>query len=125
LTGLETPSKGAIYLKNQEILPSSLHTLRQEMGMIFQHFQLFSSRNVFNNIAYGLEIRGISLDKREARVEELIHLVGLDHKKFHFPRLLNSAIPKKILSLLVFIPTKTRGNNKLKPAMLVLTVDTI
>jgi len=96
LTGLETPSKGAIYLKNQEILPSSLHTLRQEMGMIFQHFQLFSSRNVFNNIAYPLEIRGFSLDKREARVEELIHLVGLDHKKFHFPSQLSGGEKQRV-----------------------------
>ncbi len=96
LTGLETPSAGAIYLNGKEVLASHFYQLRQEMGMVFQHFQLFSSRNAFDNIAYPLEIRGIPLEQRQKRVEELVHLVGLDAKKFHFPSQLSGGEKQRV-----------------------------
>ena len=55
------------------------------MGMVFQHFQLFSSRTVASNIAYPLEIDGVSAQERRHRVEELLSLIALDCKRDHYP----------------------------------------
>ncbi len=59
LTGLEIPTAGSIFIGGELIAAADFPLLRQQMGMVFQHFQLFSSRNAAKNIAYPLEIRGI------------------------------------------------------------------
>ena len=63
LTGLEKPSYGSILFDGQ----TDTHALRQQLGMVFQHFQLFSSRTAAQNIAYPLEIRGLSQAEQQER----------------------------------------------------------
>ena len=53
--------------------------------MIFQHFNLLWSRTVKENIAFPLEIAGVSKDEREKRVQELIDLVGLSGRESAYP----------------------------------------
>src|SRR5690625_4775731 len=80
LNGLEIPTSGTIYVADQEISNiqgTPLRKARQEIGMIFQHFNLLWSRTVNENIAFPLEIAGVNKAKRKKRVEELIQLVGL------------------------------------------------
>ncbi|MDR1362804.1 MAG: ATP-binding cassette domain-containing protein [Spirochaetaceae bacterium] len=80
---LEPPGSGELYygaervdtLKGKELLLK-----RRQMGMIFQNFNLFSSRNVSGNIAYPLEIAGLSKKEIRARVEELLYLVQITDK---------------------------------------------
>src|SRR5438128_24033 len=74
LTGLEIPTDGSISLDGKEFPYGNrkeLELLRKQMGMVFQHFQLFSSRTVGLNVAYPLEISGVSFAERQKRVEEL------------------------------------------------------
>lgn len=99
LTGLEIPSQGTISIDNREFPykdPSALAQLRKQLGMVFQHFQLFSSRTVEENIAYPLEIAGASKQERQQRVEELLPLVGLTSKKHHYPSQLSGGEKQRV-----------------------------
>ncbi|WP_133152482.1 ATP-binding cassette domain-containing protein, partial [Vibrio sp. 10N.261.52.A1] len=58
---------------------------RRNIGMIFQHFNLLSSRTVFNNVALPLELAGKDKAVIEAKVSELLELVGLADKRDTYP----------------------------------------
>ena len=53
--------------------------------MIFQHFNLLSSRTVFENVAFTLELSNTPKDEIKKRVTELLSLVGLDDKLNEYP----------------------------------------
>jgi D-methionine transport system ATP-binding protein len=55
---------------------------RRKMGMIFQNFHLFSSRNVEKNVAYPLEIVKMNKNEIKSRITELLDLVGIPEKRF-------------------------------------------
>ena len=77
---LEYPDSGEIYYDDKRVdnLPKDeLISQRRRIGMIFQNFNLFSSRNAAENIAYPLEISGVPKDRIQTRVQELLDLVGL------------------------------------------------
>ncbi len=78
---LERPDGGEIYYDDARVdnLPKDqLIQQRRRLGMIFQNFNLFSSRNAGENIAYPMEICGMDKDVIKARVEELLALVDLE-----------------------------------------------
>lgn len=80
---LERPTSGSIRVNGVEMTtldPAALRNARQRIGMIFQHFNLLSSRSVAGNVAFPLEIGGIGKARLRARVEELLALVGLSDK---------------------------------------------
>lgn len=81
---LESPDSGKIIIKNEDILEKSqreLNLIRKDIGMIFQHFNLLSSRDVYGNIAFPLELVKVAKDEIEVRVDEILKLVGLSDKK--------------------------------------------
>ncbi len=81
---LEKPDKGEVYYDNDRVDNLSKEELiqrRRRIGMIFQNFNLFSSRTAGQNIAYPMEICGYSKDKIKARVRELLELVSLGDKE--------------------------------------------
>lgn len=78
---LETPDEGAVYFDQDRVDNLSKKDLilrRREIGMIFQNFNLFSSRNAAKNIAYPMEICGMPKAQIKERVEEMLKLVGLE-----------------------------------------------
>lgn len=78
---LERPDSGAVYYDDKRVDDLKKYDLieqRRHAGMIFQNFNLFSSRSAGQNIAYPLEICKTPKDKIKARVEELLALVGLE-----------------------------------------------
>ena len=78
---LERPDSGAVYYDGKRVDDLKKYALieqRRRAGMIFQNFNLFSSRTAGQNIAYPLEICKTPKDKIKARVEELLALVGLE-----------------------------------------------
>lgn len=88
MAGLIKPTSGKILFQNQDISSLSKEGLRcfyLKIGMIFQHFNLLSSRTVAGNIAYPLEIAGVPKQEQEKRIHELLDLVGLLHKKKAYP----------------------------------------
>ena len=77
---LEKPDFGEVYYDDRRVDNLGKEDLiqqRRRIGMIFQNFNLFSSRSAAKNIAYPLEIAGVSKDRIEKRVSELLDLVEL------------------------------------------------
>ena len=96
---LERPDRGAVRVGGRDLtaLPAaSLRRARHEIGMIFQHFNLLSTRNVFDNVALPLELRGESRASIRARVEPLLDLVGLTDKSARFPAELSGGQKQRV-----------------------------
>ncbi|RDU72539.1 methionine ABC transporter ATP-binding protein [Helicobacter aurati] len=96
---LESPSTGSVYIEGINITSlkeRDLQKIRQKIGMIFQHFNLLSSRNVFNNVAFALEIAGWKKQNITVRVKELLELVGLSDKANVYPEQLSGGQKQRV-----------------------------
>ncbi|PBB06266.1 methionine ABC transporter ATP-binding protein [Salimicrobium humidisoli] len=99
LNRLEDPSGGTINIDDREISSLSkgdLRLARQDMGMIFQHFNLLWSRTVEDNIAFPLEIAGVPKEERKHRVDELVELVGLGGRGASYPSQLSGGQKQRV-----------------------------
>lgn len=99
LNRLEDPTSGEVYIDDQDIASmskSQLRTERLNIGMIFQHFNLLWSRTVHDNIAFPLEIAGVSRAERNKRVNELIDLVGLSGRGNSYPSQLSGGQKQRV-----------------------------
>ncbi len=82
ICGLETVSRGKIMLDGQDI--TYIHPSKRNLAMVFQNYALFPHLSVFDNIAFGLQLHGVSKPEIRQRVEraaELLHLEGLLDRK--------------------------------------------
>ncbi|MBQ6566460.1 MAG: methionine ABC transporter ATP-binding protein [Treponema sp.] len=80
---LEAPDAGAVYYDDKRVDnldKAALIQQRRKIGMIFQNFNLFSSRTAGKNVAYPLEICGMGKAETEERVREMLTLVGLQDR---------------------------------------------
>lgn len=96
---LEEPTSGSIIIEGLDITTlskSDLKETRKEIGMIFQHFNLLSSRNVYENIAFPMEIAKKSKSEIDTRVKELINLVGLNSKESSYPSQLSGGQKQRV-----------------------------
>lgn len=85
---LEKPTDGKVFINNEEItkLPvKQLRTYRKKIGMIFQQFNLFSTRTVYQNVEFPLKGSGLSKKEKKEKVEKLLKLVGLEEKADAYP----------------------------------------
>ena len=96
---LEQPTSGEVIVDGRDMTKLSkmeLRKARQEIGMIFQHFNLLSSRTVYDNIAFPLEIQGKSRDEIRKKVEPLLDLVGLTDRRDHYPSQLSGGQKQRV-----------------------------
>lgn len=80
---LETPTSGSILVDSKDLTTLSKRQLREEkkkIGMIFQHFNLLTSRTVFDNVAIPLELSKLPKKEIIQRVNEALAFVGLENK---------------------------------------------
>ncbi|WP_090949156.1 methionine ABC transporter ATP-binding protein [Parageobacillus thermantarcticus] len=99
LNGLEKPTNGKVIVAGRDIANikgKELRKARQEIGMIFQHFNLLWSRTVRENIAFPLEIAGVPKEQRKKRVDELIQLVGLQGREDAYPSQLSGGQKQRV-----------------------------
>ncbi|MFD3448777.1 methionine ABC transporter ATP-binding protein [Microbacteriaceae bacterium 4G12] len=99
LNQLEKPTSGQITVAGRlisAITGNELRQARQEIGMIFQHFNLLWSRTVRENIAFPLEIAGVAKEERIKRVDELIRLVGLEGREDAYPAQLSGGQKQRV-----------------------------
>ena len=85
---LNRPTSGHIILDGQDMTslsPENLRNARRHIGMIFQHFNLLSSRTVYGNIALPLELAGVSKVEIDRKVRELLELVDLTALADRYP----------------------------------------
>lgn len=99
LAHLVVPSSGRVLFQGENLAAmgkQQLRSFRKKVGMIFQHFNLLSSRTVAGNIAYPLEIAGVPQEKQKLRIEELLRLVGLEDKKDSYPAQLSGGEKQRV-----------------------------
>ncbi|MGB4614953.1 MAG: methionine ABC transporter ATP-binding protein [Limnochordia bacterium] len=99
INGLEKPDTGEVIVDGVnrcKLNPVDLREARKRIGMIFQHFNLLASRTVAGNIAYPLEIAGVKRSAIKERVDELLHLVGLEDKANAYPRQLSGGQKQRV-----------------------------
>lgn len=96
---LEEPTSGEIFINNENILALSKTELlnrRKKIGMIFQHFNLLSSKTVEENIAFSLEIANWNKKDIAKRVAELLEIVGLEDKAKYYPSQLSGGQKQRV-----------------------------
>lgn len=99
LNRLEEPTSGKVSIGDNEITALSknkLRNARQNIGIIFQHFNLLWSRTVSENIEFPLEIAGVPKEQRLERVKELIDLVGLTGREKAYPSQLSGGQKQRV-----------------------------
>lgn len=96
---LERPTTGQVHVDAQELTQMSdtdLAQARRQIGMIFQHFNLLSSRTVFGNVALPLELAHIPRAEIKRRVQQLLELVGLTDKQDAYPANLSGGQKQRV-----------------------------
>src|SRR5476649_2298496 len=96
---LTRPSEGSVIVDGRDLttLPAAqLRTARRDIGMIFQHFNLLSSRTVFDNVALPLKVAGVPRARIAERVHELLTLVGLQEKAGTYPTRLSGGQKQRV-----------------------------
>ncbi len=99
INGLERPTSGQVLVDGIDVAaltPPQLRQLRHGVGMVFQQFNLWGSRTVFDNIATPLKIAGWKDADITARVAELLDFVGLGGKAFARPRQLSGGQKQRV-----------------------------
>ncbi|MDD1674088.1 MAG: ABC transporter ATP-binding protein [Methanomicrobiales archaeon] len=91
IAGLECPTSGEIFVEGSAVTAPS-----PKMAMIFQEYSLYPWRTVLDNIAFGLEVRGIEKGERYAIVERYLKLVGLEGFSASFPYELSGGMRQRI-----------------------------
>ena len=96
---LEKPDNGEIIINGKDFTKLNSKQLAQErkkIGMIFQHFNLLSSRTVFENIALPLELDHVSKTEINKKVNELLKIVGLEEKANDYPKSLSGGQKQRV-----------------------------
>ncbi|MGG0644346.1 methionine ABC transporter ATP-binding protein [Sporosarcina gallistercoris] len=96
---LERPTTGSIQVQGVDLASLSqkdLRKLRRRIGMIFQNFNLFTSRTVAGNVAYPLKLAKGSKKDVTARVAELLDFVGLSDKAKDYPEQLSGGQKQRV-----------------------------
>lgn len=96
---LEQPDQGDVVIDNESIttlFPKKLREARHKMAMIFQHFNLLSSKTVYDNIALPMRIQGIDEATIQAKIEELLPLVELQDKINFYPSQLSGGQKQRV-----------------------------
>jgi glycine betaine/proline transport system ATP-binding protein len=100
LTRLIEPTAGTIEIDGNDMSSASEAKLRElrrnYVSMVFQHFGLLPHRPVIDNVAYGLEIRGVGKAERRARATEIIELVGLKGNEASYPDQLSGGMQQRV-----------------------------
>lgn len=83
VAGFERPTSGSITIDGQEV--TGLKANARNIGMMFQAYALFPNLTVADNVAFGLKVKGVARAEREARVVEMLGLIGLSEMSGRFP----------------------------------------
>jgi len=89
--GLENPTAGRIIIGGEPSVGPA-----RNKTMVFQHFNLYPWRTAIDNIAYGLELQGVSKEERRSRAREYLSLVGLDGFENHYPGELSGGMQQRV-----------------------------
>lgn len=94
LAGLEQVNEGQIFLDGKDI--TNLTPKQRNIGMVFQQYSLFPTMTVRQNVAFGLQIQKMEKSKIDAKVKEVLEIVGLSDKIDHYPRQLSGGQQQRV-----------------------------
>ena len=94
IAGFEQPSQGDIFIRGQRV--NLVPAYRRDFSMVFQNFALFPHMTVANNVAFGLRMRRLPRDERDARVREALSLVHLAGFEDRYPRQLSGGQQQRV-----------------------------
>jgi sulfate/thiosulfate transport system ATP-binding protein len=94
ISGLETADGGAVYYHDEDVTDAAVR--ERNVGFVFQHYALFRHMNVFDNVAFGLKVRGRSRSEIHDRVHELIRLVQLEGLERSLPSQLSGGQRQRV-----------------------------
>lgn len=96
---LETPTEGQVFIKGQDITQSKvdIQAIRKDIGMVFQHFNLFPHMTVMENMTYApIKVNKVPKEEAEKKAMELLSLVGLTEKADAYPNKLSGGQKQRI-----------------------------
>ena len=97
INGLETFDEGTIRVGDLEVTPATLQRIRLQVGMVFQHYGLFSHMSALANVMEApVHVRGLSKSDARARAVALLDKVGLSHRREAFPRELSGGEQQRV-----------------------------
>ncbi len=100
LIRLIEPTAGSIEIAGRDVMAAGKSELRElrrnEVSMVFQHFGLLAHRRVIDNVAFGLEVRGVPKAERHERAREVLKLVGLEDAANQFPDQLSGGMQQRV-----------------------------
>ncbi|WP_233967501.1 ATP-binding cassette domain-containing protein [Pectobacterium polaris] len=100
LNFLIPPTDGSVLFDGQELASLSSAQMialrRQKMGMVFQSFALFDERTVLDNVAFGLEVAGVSRAARHQKAQDMLEQVGLGQVASHYPHQLSGGMQQRV-----------------------------
>ena len=94
ISGLETADGGTVYYQDEDVTDAAVR--ERNVGFVFQHYALFRHMNVFDNVAFGLKVRGRSRSEINDRVHELIRLVQLEGLERSLPSQLSGGQRQRV-----------------------------
>ena len=100
LTRLIEPTAGQVLIDGEDVLKIGEERLREirrtKISMVFQHFGLLPHRRIIENVAFGLEIRGVEKAERTAAAQKVIEVVGLDGWADSYPDELSGGMQQRV-----------------------------
>lgn len=96
----EKPDEGNVLIAGWEtdkLKESAVPLVRRDMGFVFQDFRLLNNRNVFDNVALALRIRGVDEKELKTRVFESLKMVNLRHKTDSYPLALSGGEQQRVV----------------------------
>jgi iron(III) transport system ATP-binding protein len=100
VAGLELPHRGSITIGDRVFFDEArgleLPAEERGLGLVFQSYALWPHRTVFDNVAYGLKLRGVSTEEIKTRVEKTLSQIGLGHLAARYPHQLSGGQQQRV-----------------------------
>jgi arginine/lysine/histidine transport system ATP-binding protein len=94
---LEEPTSGIISVNDEVVTEKNVMKMRENLGMVFQHFHLFPHKTVLENLTYApIKVKGVSKEEAVQKAEELLTKVGLFEKRNDYPNRLSGGQKQRV-----------------------------
>ncbi len=94
LAGLEEVTSGRVYLDGKDI--TEVTPRNRNIGMVFQQYSLFPNMNVYQNVAFGLNMQKVAKNEIKGKVEDILKIVGLEDKAEQYPAQLSGGQQQRV-----------------------------